>query len=203
MINIGVVTSGRGTLLRYMISACYDGVVNGTVKAVVTNRDCAALDVGRDANLDLVESFPADEHGGATERDTAMADALQSTGVNFVLVAGYTERMSSAFLDAFPERVLSVYPTMLPAFGDLDESIGPALEYGVKALGVTFMIKWPDSLSEGPIVAQVPIPVDIDDTIESVTPKIAAVERQHLPPIVQAFAENRVRVEGRKVRIIP
>ncbi|MEV8388601.1 MULTISPECIES: phosphoribosylglycinamide formyltransferase [unclassified Streptomyces] len=201
MLRIAVLTSGRGTLLRYAISACYDGVVDGEVVAVATNRDCPALDVAREAAIGSVGAYPLDSYGSLAERDAAIAADLLAAGADFVLVGGYTEVLDDVFLKHFPDRAISVYPTILPAFGELDESIGPALDYGVKSLGVTIHLRAPHSLSDGPIIAQIPIPVDVDDTIESVTPYIAAVEREHLPIVMQAFAEGRVIRDGLKVRI--
>ncbi|MFJ9890365.1 phosphoribosylglycinamide formyltransferase [Streptomyces sp. NPDC091287] len=202
MLRIAVLTSGRGTLLRYTISACYDGVVDGEVVAVATNRDCPALDVARKAGISTTASYPETSYGSPAERDAAMAADVLEAGADFVLVGGYTDVLDAAFLKHFPDRVISVYPTILPAFGELDESIGPALDYGVKSLGVTIHLRDPHSLSDGPIIAQIPIPVEVDDTIESVTPYIAAVEREHLPLVMQAFAEGRVIREGRKVRVV-
>ncbi|ATW50682.1 phosphoribosylglycinamide formyltransferase [Streptomyces peucetius] len=201
MLRIAVLTSGRGTLLRYTISACYDGVVDGEVVAVATNRDCPALDVARKAGIVTTASYPLDSYESLVERDTAMAADLLEAGADFVLVGGYTDVLDAEFLAHFPDRVISVYPTILPAFGELDESIGPALDYGVKSLGVTIHLRAPQSLSDGPIIAQIPIPVGVDDTIESVTPYIAAAEREYLPIVMQAFAEGRVIREGRKVRV--
>ncbi|MFJ4185172.1 phosphoribosylglycinamide formyltransferase [Kitasatospora sp. NPDC089509] len=203
MLKIAVVTSGRGTLLRYAFSACFDGVLNGEVVAVATNRVCPALDVARKVGIGHVAAYPLDEFSSRRERDARMAADLRRAGADFVLVGGYSEGLEDEFLRHFPDRAISVYPTILPAFGDLDEAIGPALDYGVKTLGLTIHFRDPVSLSDGPIIAQVPIPVDIGDTVESVTPKIAAVEREHLPRIMQAFAEGRVTRQGRLVHVRP
>lgn len=202
MLNIAVLTSGGGTLLRYSLSACYDGVVDGAVVAVATNRDCPALEVARKAGVRQVRSYPLAEFSSRAERDAAMAADLLTAGADFVLVGGYTEVLEESFLEHFPDRAISVYPTILPAFGELDESIGPALDYGVKSLGVTIHLRRPLSLSDGPIITQIPIPVDIDDTIASVTPRIAAVEREQLPRVMQAFLEGRIIREGDRVRIL-
>ncbi|MDT7786086.1 MAG: phosphoribosylglycinamide formyltransferase 1 [Pseudonocardiales bacterium] len=202
MLKIAVVTSGRGTLLRYVFSACFDGVLDGEVVAVGTNRECPALDVANQVGIKHVAAYPIDSFASRAERDARMAEDLVAAGADFVLVGGYSEVLEDAFLDHFRDRAISVYPTILPSFGDLDEAIGPALNYGVKTLGLTIHFRDPLSLSDGPIIAQIPIAVDVGDTIQSVTPKIAAVERQYLPLIMQAFAEGRIVRDGRLVSVL-
>jgi len=202
MLKIAVVTSGRGTLLRYVFSACFDGVLDGEVVAVAANRECPALDVAHQVGIKQVAAYPLGDFASRGERDAKMAEDLVAAGTDFVLVGGYSEVLEENFLDHFPDRAISVYPTILPSFGDLDEAIGPALNYGVKTLGLTIHFRDPLSLSDGPIIAQIPIPVDVADTIQSVTPKIAAVERHHLPQIMQAFAEGRVVRDGRLVSVL-
>jgi phosphoribosylglycinamide formyltransferase-1 len=201
--NIGLVTSGRGTLLRYLLSACYDGVVDGTVVAVTGNRRCRALDVAAKAGVAHTSAHELGDYPDRRARDAAMAASLRAAGADFVVVGGYTEVLEYTFLREFPDRAISVYPATLPAFGELDEAIGPALEYGVKSIALTIHFRGPLSLSDGPIIAQLPLAVDENDTVETVGAGIAALEREHLPRVMQAFEENRVVREGRKVTILP
>ncbi len=202
-LSIAILTSGRGTLVRYTMSACLDGVLDGAVAAVLTNRDCPALGRARRDGVPVVESFESADFGSRADRDGAMAETALATGVDFVLVGGYSEVLEHTFLDRFPGRAISVYPTLLPAFGELDESIGPALAHGVKALGLTIHLRAPLSLSDGPILAQYPFPVDHDDTIDTVAAQIAGLERAHLPEVMQAFAEERVVIDADRARILP
>ena len=200
-LKIALLTSGRGTLLRYVLSACSDGILDGSVVAVASNRVCPALDVAAVAGVPHISHHEIDRYQDRRERDAGMASALTRAGADFVLVGGYTEVLEQSLLDRFPDRVISVYPTLLPAFGELDEAIGPALAYGVKALGLTIHFRDPLSLSDGAIIAQFPIAVDVTDTVASVGSRIAALEREHLPRVMQAFADGHVERDGRQVLI--
>jgi phosphoribosylglycinamide formyltransferase-1 len=202
-LKIGLVTSGRGTLLRYILSACFDGVLNGSVVAVAANRQCPALDVAAKAGIRHVSWHEIADYVDRRARDADMAAGLRRAGADFVLVGGYTEVLEDSFLREFPDRAISVYPALLPAFGELDEAIGPALEYGVKSVGLTIHFRDPLSLSDGAIITQFPLPVDETDSVETVAAGIAALERQHLPRVMQAFAEGRVVRDGRRVKLLP
>jgi phosphoribosylglycinamide formyltransferase-1 len=199
-LNIGLVTSGRGTMLSWVLEACERRITTGKVVAVVSNIDCPALHVARRAGVPHIANYPLDRFGSRPARDEAMGNALVRASVNFVVVAGYTQPLDSRFLDFFPDRAISMYPALLPAFGELDEAIGPALEYGVKTIGMTFHFRAPDSLSNGAIIAQEPIPVEVDDTVESVLPRITAVEKTMLFDILRAFGEDQISRDGNKVR---
>ncbi|MGW1965591.1 phosphoribosylglycinamide formyltransferase [Streptomyces sp. NPDC001935] len=200
MLNIGVMTSGRGNALRMVLETCKG---HGEVVAAVANLDCPALGVARDNGIPHVSLHRLEDYPSRAARDEAMAAELQKAGVDFVFSAGYSDVIDEALLSAFPDRVMSVYPSLLPAFAEDDEAIGPALDHGVKLIGVTFHLRQALSGAGGAIIAQEPIRVDVDDTIETVEPRILQTERNMLPGIFAAFAEDRVRRERRKLRILP
>lgn len=201
--KIAVATSGRGTLVRYMLSAIRDGILDATVVSVVTNRECPALELARSETIAHVQCYEIDKFSSRAKRDAKMGEDVAAAGAEFVLVGGYNEVLEVDFLKHFEDRAISVYPTLLPAFGELDESIGPSLEFGVHITGLTVHLRSPLSLSDGPIVAQFPFPVGATDTVESVGSRIASLEREHLPWIIQAFAEDRVRRTGNRVEVLP
>lgn len=186
-------------MLRYILQGCADGSVPGSVVAVASNIDCPALAVAREAAVPHIVHRARENYASRAERDTEMGTGLLKAGVDFVVVAGYTEPLDEGLLDLFPDRAISMYPALLPAFGELDEAIGPALDYGVKTIGMTFHFRDPDSVSAGPIIAQEPLPVDVDDTVETVMPKLVDIEIRMLFDILGAFAEGRISRVGNKV----
>ncbi|MFD9406492.1 phosphoribosylglycinamide formyltransferase [Streptomyces sp. NPDC059989] len=192
-------TSGRGTMLRYLLQGCADGSIPGSVVAVASNIDCPALAVAREAAVPHIVYRAREHYASRAERDTETGTELLKAGVDFIVVAGYTEPLDKGLLDLFPDRAISMYPALLPAFGELDEAIGPALDHGVKTIGMTFHFRAPDSVSAGPIIAQEPLPVDVDDTVETVMPKLVDIEIRMLFDILTAFVEGRISRVGNKV----
>jgi phosphoribosylglycinamide formyltransferase 1 len=200
-LNIGILVSGNGSVLKTVLRACGEGEVPGKVLAVASNQTCPALEVAEQARVPHVRSYPIGDFDSRTKRDAAMAADLVAASVDFVVVGGYSEVLEDSFLRLFKDRAISMYPAVLPAFGELDEAIGPALGYGVKTIGVTIHFREPLSLSAGPIIAQAPLPVDVDDTVASVTSRVIALESKFLPRVLRWFAEGRVVREGNKVRV--
>jgi phosphoribosylglycinamide formyltransferase-1 len=201
-LRIGVLVSGNGSVLRTLLRACGEGVISGEVAAVASNVSCPALKVGKDGGVPMVSAFEIDRYASRWERDAAIARALVDQGVDFVVVGGYSEVLEPGFFEIAPPEVISMYPAALPAFGELDEAIGPALEYGVKTVAVTIHFRTPLSLSGGPIIAQEPLPVGLDDTVKAVTSRVIDLESRLLPRVVQAFAEGRVARDGGRVRVL-
>jgi len=143
------------------------------------------------------------EYATRKDRDMALGRFVTESGANIVVVGGYSEALDETFFDAAPAQAISMYPALLPAFGELDEAIGPALDFGVKQIGVTIHFRTPNSVSKGPIIAQHPIPVDLGDTVEEVTRRVIEVESVFLPSVMTLMSEDRVRREGDVVRILP
>jgi phosphoribosylglycinamide formyltransferase-1 len=201
-LRIGLLVSGRGSVLRTLLRVCGDGSLPGEVIAVASNRECPALDLAREGGIGHVAAYPVGDYASRAERDARMAADLMAAGVNFVVVGGYSEALEPGFFTGIPQDTISMYPALLPAFGELDEAIGPALDAGVKVIGVTIHFRTPLSLSAGPIIAQEPLPVDLDDTVESVTARVIALESEFLPRVLRAFSEGRVVREGEQVRVL-
>lgn len=202
-LRIGMMVSGRGVALRMTLRACGVEPSPGSVVAVAGNIDCPALKVAQDEGIEHVGRFELADYESRRARDGAMASFFAKAGANFIFTAGYGDVVDAVLLDAFPNRVMSIYPSLLPAYAEERNTIGAPLDHGVKLIGVSFHLREPLSGAGGPIILQEPIPVDVDDTIESVEPRIAETEDRLLPGVLQAFAEDRVRLEGRKVRVLP
>ncbi len=202
-LKIGLLVSGNGSVLKTLLRVSGDGSLAGEVVAVASNRDCPALDVARGAGVAHVAAFPVDDYTSRSDRDAAIADHLLRADVNFVVVGGYSEPLEPSFFERIPYDTISMYPALLSAFGELDEAIGPALDAGVKTIGVTIHFRTPLTLSAGPIIAQEPLPVDVGDTVGSVTARVIALESEFLPRVLRAFTEGRVVHAGDTVQVQP
>jgi len=171
---IGVLVSGNGTNLQALIDAGLP------VVAVASSRkDAFALQRARDAGV-ATATFSLDCHSGREERDLVMATWLEEHGVELVVLAGYMQLLTPAFLDRFRDRVVNVHPSLLPAFPGT-HAIEDALEAGVETTGVT--VHYVDEgVDTGPVIRQEPVSVEPRDSLEE---RIHAVEHRLLPAVVR------------------
>ena len=171
---IGVLVSGNGSNLQALIDA------ELPIAAVASNRkDAYALVRAREAGIPAA-TFSLDCHEAREERDLVMATWLEEHGVELVVLAGYMHLLTHPFLRRFPERVLNVHPSRLPAFPGA-RAIADALAAGVETTGVT--VHWvDDGLDTGPVVAQEAVPLEPRATLEE---RIHAVEHRLLPEVVK------------------
>ena len=171
---IGVLVSGNGTNLRALIGAGLP------VVAVASSRkDAYALERARAAGIPTA-TFSLDCHGSREERDLVMATWLEEHGVEFVVLAGYMQLLTPAFLARFPARIVNVHPSLLPAFPGT-HAIEEALSAGVETTGVT--VHYVDEgMDTGPVIRQEPVPVEPRETLEE---RIHGVEHRLLPAVVE------------------
>ena len=170
---IGVLVSGNGTNLQALIDAGLP------ISAVASNRrDAYALIRAREAGIPTA-TFSLDCHADRAERDLVLATWLEEHGVELVVLAGYMHLLTKPFLDRFPERIVNVHPSLLPAFPGA-HSIADALAAGVDTTGVT--VHYVDEgLDTGAVIAQVEVPVEPRATLEE---RIHEVEHRLLPQVV-------------------
>jgi phosphoribosylglycinamide formyltransferase-1 len=161
--NVAVLASGAGTNLKALLDRVHgrDGI---EVVAVASDKPGAlALERAREAGIAVAE-FPADAFDGDREaRDLTMSEWLKSAAVELVVLAGYMQLLSAAFLDAFPQRVINVHPALLPAFPGV-RAIDQALAYGVKVFGVTVHFV-DEGVDTGPVIAQRAL--ELPDAVDS------------------------------------
>ena len=196
--RVGVLISGRGSNLQALIAAQAQGRLGGTIALVVSNvADVPGLERARRAGI---EALVRDHRGRSREaHDAEVLALLQERGVRLVCLAGYMRLLSPVLLEAFPDRVLNVHPSLLPAFPGLDAQ-RQAWEHGVKVSGATVHIV-EDALDAGPIVLQEAVPVLEADTCESLSARILEAEHRIYPRAVRIVLEGRYRLEGRRVRL--
>ena len=171
---IGVLVSGEGTNLQALID------VAAPIAAVASNREgVPALQRAEDAGIP-VRVFELDRYANRDARDREMADWLQLRGVDLVVLAGYMHLLTQSFLGRFPDCIVNVHPSLLPAFPGA-HAIEDALQAGVDTTGVT--IHYVDEgLDTGAVICQEPVPVEPRRTLIE---RIHAVEHRLLPEVVQ------------------
>jgi len=173
---IGVLVSGNGTNLQALLDAGLP------VAAVASNRrDVPALARARAADVPTA-TFSLDCHADREERDLVMATWLEEHGVEVVVLAGYMHLLTRPFLDRFPERIVNVHPSLLPAFPGL-HAIEAALAANVESTGVTVHLV-DDGLDTGAVLRQESVPLEPRATLEQ---RIHSVEHRLLPAVVRAM----------------
>jgi phosphoribosylglycinamide formyltransferase-1 len=171
---IGVLVSGEGTNLQALLDAGLP------VVAVASNRlEARALERAANAGVPGA-AFPLDDYDDRAQRDQAMSDWLEAQGVSIVVCAGYMHLLTSGFLERFPERIVNVHPSLLPAFPGA-RAVEEALAAGVKTTGVTVHLV-DEGLDTGPVVRQEPVPVEPRATLLE---RIHEVEHRLLPEVVR------------------
>ena len=201
MSRIGVLVSGRGTNLQALLDAQAAGNLGGEVVVVVSNHaGIPALERAAQAGVPSVvlerQEFPT-----RLLHHRAIADALVAHGVEIVVLAGFDRILHPEVVRRFEHRILNVHPSLLPAFAGGLHAQADALAYGVKISGCTVHFVTED-VDAGPIILQAAVPVMDDDTVETLSARILAEEHRILPEAVRLLATGRLRVEGRRVRVL-
>jgi len=194
--RLGVLISGRGSNLQAIIDAIAAGRLHATIAVVIANVPGAAgLDRARAAGLDIVVVSHKD-FGSRDAYDRALADTLRHYRVDLVCLAGFMRLLSPAFIDTFPNQILNVHPSLLPAFPGLDAQ-RQAFEHGVKITGAT--VHFVDAqLDAGPIVLQGAVPVLESDTCDALAARILAEEHRLYPQAIQLVLKGGWRIDGRR-----
>lgn len=200
-VRIGVLASGSGTNLQSIIDRCEDGRIDGQVVIVISDKaDAGALDRARKHGIRAVHfEVPKTGTDGWLAADQTITQELQAAEVGLVCLAGYMRMVGPQMLAAFKGRAMNIHPALLPAFkgthGQRD-----ALEYGAKVAGAT--IHFADAeFDHGPIIIQVAVPVREDDTPDALGARILKQEHEIYAQAIQWFAEGRLKIEGRRVRV--
>ena len=174
--RLGILLSGRGSNFVAIAEAIRDGRLAGAeIVVVLSNKeDAPGLEIAREMGLTAL-AVPSAGRKRA-EHDAEMISQLREHGVELVCLAGYMRILTPAFVQAFPERILNVHPSLLPSFPGLDAQ-GQALEFGAKVAGCT--VHFVDEVMDhGVIVVQRTVPVPDDDTVETLSARV--LEQEHL-----------------------
>lgn len=197
--KIGVLLSGRGSNFEALADSVAAGKIpNAEIGIVLSNRENApGLERARARGIPA-RAIPSK----GLERepyDRLLVGALQENKIDLVCLAGYMRLISPYFVSQFPNRILNIHPSLLPAFPGL-EAQRQALEHGAKISGCTVHFV-DENLDAGPIVLQAAVPIEDCDTVESLSAKILREEHRIYSQAVGIILEGRYRIEGRRVMI--
>ena len=206
-IRIAILVSGqgRGSNMAAIIDACQRGEIDGQVVLVIgTRREAPALQRATEKGVPTCVISPRN----LTEEEYAhrLLHALSEAKADLVCLAGYMRLLPTPVVQAYAGRVMNIHPALLPLFGGkgmYGEHVHRAvLESGVKVSGCTVHFV-DEHYDTGPIIVQRCVPVEEEDTWETLAARVLAQEHQAYVQAVQLFAQGRLRIEGKRVRILP
>jgi phosphoribosylglycinamide formyltransferase-1 len=202
-LRVGVLASGRGSNLQAIIDRSLSGEIDVEVAIVISDREEAeALNRARRAGIPALHVPPGRFRSRLEpEAEDRYADALDDHGVDVVALAGFMRILGERLLGRFAGRIVNIHPSLLPSFPGLDAQ-RQAFEHGVKWTGAT--VHFVDAgVDTGPIILQAAVPVEDDDTRDSLAERILEQEHRIYPEALQLLAEGRVKVNGRTVKLRP
>jgi phosphoribosylglycinamide formyltransferase-1 len=199
-INVGVLASGTGTDLQSIIDASEKDLIDAKVVIVISdNKDAFSLKRAEKHNIDNHFINPK---GIKKEKHEEKIDKLfEESKTDLIVGAGYMRILSNSFVKKWYGRLINIHPALLPSFKGANGQ-GDAINYGVKISGCTthFM---DEEMDHGPIILQAAVKVNKNDDRDKLAERILKIEHIILPRTIQLFAENRLKINGRKVMILP
>jgi phosphoribosylglycinamide formyltransferase-1 len=202
LLRIGVMASGGGTDLQSIIDACEAGKIPATVAVVMSNKgDAYALERARRHGVPALH-IPVGKTGTPEwlAADARLVEGLREHGVGLVCMAGYMRKIGPRLLAAFPGAIMNIHPGLLPAFPGVEVQ-WDAVAYGVKIAGATVHFADPE-FDSGAIIIQAAVPVRDEDDGAALAQRILAQEHRIYPQAIKWFAEGRLQVEGRTVKLL-
>jgi phosphoribosylglycinamide formyltransferase-1 len=194
--RLAVLISGRGSNLQAILGSIRTGRLDATVALVISSRpEAPGLLRAREAAVDAVCLQPRD-YADRDAFERAMVERLRAADVGLVCLAGFMRLVGQPLLQAFPNRIVNIHPSLLPAFPGL-EAQRQALEHGVRVTGATVHLVDAD-LDAGPIVLQAALPVLDDDTVETLSARILVEEHKLYPRAIQMLLDGGWTIEGRR-----
>lgn len=194
--RLAVLLSGRGSNFEAIARACESGRIPASIVAVISNRpDAGGISIARSLGIatHVIDhrAFPSRE-----SHEEEIARILVEAGADLVVLAGYMRLLGAGFIARFRNRIVNIHPSLLPAFPGVDAQ-RQALVHGVKISGCTVHLV-DEMLDAGPIVLQRAVPVEDNDTVESLSARILAQEHLAYPRALALLCSG-YRVDGRRV----
>jgi phosphoribosylglycinamide formyltransferase-1 len=196
--RLGILISGRGSNFEAISTSIANRKLDAEIAIVISNRPNApGLEIARERGIPMrvIASAGMDRE----TYDQLLIDELKTHEVDLVCLAGFMRLLSAGFVRAFPNKVLNIHPSLLPAFPGLDAQ-RQALEHGVKITGCTLHLV-DEYLDSGPIIIQSAVPVLDDDTVDTLSERILRQEHIIYSKAIQYYADDRITLEGRRVKI--
>jgi len=194
--RLGILLSGRGSNFEAIADRISSGKLNAEIAVVISNVESApGLERARARGLNAV--FIPSRNRSREEFDREVVETLRKHNVSLVVLAGFMRILSGVFLEAFPNAILNIHPALLPCFPGTD-SQQQALEYGVKFSGCTVHFV-DNALDGGPIILQAVVPVENNDTAESLSERILKEEHRIYSQAIELVLSGRCEIQGRRV----
>lgn len=199
MIRVGVLASGSGSNLQAILDACAHRSIPAQVAIVVSNvAGARALSRAEEAKVPAL-LLPHGAYPSRDAYDAEIVSVLRRHQVDLVCLAGFMRLLSPVLLSAFQNRILNIHPALLPAYPGM-HAVRQALKAGARVSGCTVHIV-DEGTDTGPIVIQAAVPVLDGDTEETLAARILTQEHRIYPRAIELFAQGRVEIDGRRVRI--
>lgn len=197
--RIAVFASGSGSNFQAIVDHIKRGELSVEIALLVCDKPKARVVERAAAEGVTVFTFRPKEYASREAYEAEIVRQLRAYEIDLIVLAGYMRLITHVLLDPYEGRIINIHPSLLPAFPGVD-GIGDAYRYGVRITGVT--VHFVDAgMDSGPIIAQEPVVIEPDDSLESLAEKIHQIEHELYPRVIRLFSEGRVRLEGRKVRI--
>ncbi|HTR45027.1 MAG TPA: phosphoribosylglycinamide formyltransferase [Thermodesulfovibrionales bacterium] len=196
---LGVLASGRGSNFQAIVDQIEAGSLHAEIRVLITdNAGAYALERAKAHSIAAVHISPQ-EFSSKDAFFGAVVEQLKARGVELVVLAGFMRIVRKPLIDAYPHRIMNIHPALLPSFPGLHGQ-RQAVEYGVKISGCTVHFV-DEGMDTGPVIIQAAVPVSSDDSEETLSERILRMEHRIFPEAIRLYAEGRLRVEGRMVRI--
>ncbi len=200
-IKIAVLGSTKGTDFPAVFNALKD-YNKAEISVVISDKiDSGILEKAKEKKLEALFIDP-NNFNSREEFDAKILEELNKRKINLIVLIGYMKLITEKLLNAFENKIINVHPSLLPSFPGMNLSVHKeVLNHGCKTSGVTifFVDKGKDS---GPIILQKSIEVSENESVESLKEKIQKIEQEIYPKAIKLYCENKLKIEGRKVKIM-
>ena len=198
--NIAVLASGKGTNLQSIIDKIELGYLNAKIVIVISDK-ADAIAIERAKKHKIVDIFLDPKKATSREEyDKMVVKQLEKYKADVIVLAGFMRLLSKYFVDKYRNKLVNIHPSLLPSFPGI-HGYEDAWEYGVKVSGCTVHFV-DEGCDTGPIILQKFNPIKDDDTFESFKERGLKIEHEALPEALKLFCEGRLKVDGRKVKIL-
>ena len=198
-LSIGVLASGRGSNFQSIIDSIDSGYLKANIVLLITdNPNAYAIERARKYGIETLILIPT-LYASRNDYYRKVAHELKIREVGLVVLAGFMRVVGKPLIDAFRYKIMNIHPALLPSFPGLHGQ-GQAVDYGVKISGCTVHFV-DEGMDTGPIIIQAAVPAFFEDTEDALSARILTLEHRIFPEAIRLFAENRLEVCGRKVKV--
>ncbi len=199
ILRLGVLASGRGSNFQSIINAISDKLIKAKIEILITDNPSAyAIERAKKHNIEYLIIHPK-EYNSKDNFYRKIACELKKRSVELVILAGFMRIVGKPLIDEYRNKIMNIHPALLPSFPGLNGQ-KQAIEYGVKISGCTVHFV-DEGMDTGPIIIQAAVPVFPDDTQDSLSERILRLEHKIYPEAIRLYAEGRLEIHGRNVKI--